>query len=67
MKVKGEIHNPDGRYNFIERTKTFSKRLDLNDLLKRAKERREKDKKLNILIFSGATTLAAIVLVIFSL
>ena len=47
MKVKGEIHNPDVRYNFIEHTKTFSKRLDLNDLLKRAKEQREKDKKLN--------------------
>ena len=67
MKVKGEIHNPDDRYNFIERTETFSKKLDLNVLLKRAKEQRNKDKKLNILIFSGATTLAAIVLVIFSL
>ena len=67
MKVKGEIHNPDGRNDFIERTKTFSKKLDLNDLLKRAKEQKEQDKKLNILIFSGATTLAAIVLVIFSL
>ena len=30
------------------------KRLDLNDLLKRAKEQKERDKKLNLLIYTGA-------------
>ena len=33
---------------------TSKKRLDLNDLLKRAKEQKESDKKLNLLIYTGA-------------
>ena len=33
---------------------TSRKRLDLNDLLKRAKEQKERDKKLNLLIYTGA-------------
>ena len=33
---------------------TSKKRLDLNDLLKRAKEQKERDKKLNLLIYTGA-------------
>ena len=33
---------------------TSKKRLDLNDLLKRAKEQKKSDKKLNLLIYTGA-------------
>ena len=39
-------------------------RLNLNDLLKRRQEERNMDKKTNLLIFSGATTIAAVVFII---
>ena len=42
-------------------------RLDLNDLLKKRREEKEIDKKTNILIFSGAVTVAAVVGAILSL
>ena len=42
-------------------------RLDLNDLLKKRQEEKEIDKKTNILIFSGAVTVAAVVGAILSL
>ena len=42
-------------------------RLNLNDLLKQRQEERIVDKKTNLIIISGATTLAVIVLVILSL
>ena len=41
-------------------------RLNLNDLLKRRQEERNVDKKTNILIFSGAIAVAAVVGVILS-
>ena len=42
---------------------TSKKKLDLNDLLKRAKVQEKNDKKLNLLIYSGA----ALVIVVFVL
>ena len=42
-------------------------RLNLNDLLKRRQEERNVDKKTNLLIFSGAVAVAAVVGVILSL
>ena len=36
-------------------------RIDLNDLLVKAKERKKQDNKLNLIIISGATSIAAIV------
>ena len=42
-------------------------RLDLNDLLARRKNEKQVDRKTNLLIFSGATTVAAVVFLILSL
>ena len=42
-------------------------RLNLNDLLRRRVEEKKGDRKLNLIIFSGASTLAAVVLIILSL
>ena len=42
-------------------------RLNLNDLLKRRQEEKNMDKKTNLLIFSGATAVAAVVGIILSL
>jgi len=42
-------------------------RLNLNDLLNKRKEEKKVDKKTNLIIFSGATALVAIVLLILNL
>ena len=39
-------------------------RLDLNDLIKRRQLEKKIDRKTNLIIFSGATTIAAVVFVI---
>ena len=46
---------------------TSKKRLDLNDLLKRAKDQEKNDKKLNLLIYSGAVSVIAVFVLILSL
>mgnify|MGYP001384582430 FL=1 len=46
---------------------TLKKRLDLNDLLKRAKDQEKNDKKLNLLIYSGAVSVIAVFVLILSL
>ena len=44
-----------------------SNRIDLNDLLKRAKDQEKNDKRLNILILSGVLSVVVVVVVILSL
>ena len=46
---------------------TSKKRLDLNDLLKRAKEQKESDNKLNLLIYSGAASVIVVFILILNL
>ena len=46
---------------------TSKKRLDLNDLLKRAKDQEKSNKKLNLLIYFGAATVIAVFVLILSL
>ena len=41
-------------------------RLNVNDLIEKRKQEKEIDRKTNILIFSGATTLAIVILIILS-
>ena len=49
--------NDDKQYNFGRPLdEPLRKRLDLNDLLQRAKTQKKNDKKNNILIFSGAAS-----------
>ena len=44
---------------------TSKKRLDLNDLLKRAKDQEKNDKRLNLLIYAGAlSVIVAFVLIL---
>ena len=42
-------------------------RLNLNDLLKKRQEEKKVDKKTNLLVFSGATAVAVVVVAILSL
>ena len=45
----------------------LKKRLDLNDLLKRAKDQEKNDKKLNLLIYTGAASVIVVLALILSI
>ena len=64
IKVKDQSNvnvRPTG-YNFVA-----GDRLNVNDLMKKRQEERIVDKKTNMLIFSGAATVAVVVILILSL
>ena len=63
MKVQGHVRS-DSALGDRYITKD---RLDVNDLIKRRQLENKIDRKTNLIIFSGATTLAAVVLIIFIL
>ena len=46
---------------------TLKKRLDLNDLLKRAKDQEKNDKKLNLLIYAGVASAIVVFVLILSI
>ena len=54
-------------YGFRPLSETPKKRLDLNNLLTRVKEEEKRSKKLNLFIFSGATAVVLIFLMLLSL
>jgi len=60
MKVQGHVRS-DSALGDRYITKD---RLDVNDLIKRRQLENKIDRKTNLIIFSGATTLAAVVLII---
>ena len=50
-----QVKSNDNFYGYRSLIGTKDKRLNLNNLLKRIKDEEKKNKKLNLLIFSGAT------------
>ena len=60
VKSDGEV------YGFRPLSETPKKRLDLNNLLMRAKEEERRSKKLNLFIFSGATAVVLVFLMLLS-
>ena len=48
----------------LERESEDKSRLNLNDLLKRRQEEKRVDKKINILILSGATAVASVAVIV---
>ena len=60
MKVRGHVRI-DGA---LEDRFITKGRLDLNDLKKRHQLEKKIDRKTNLIIFSGATTIAAVVFII---
>jgi len=61
MKSDGEA------YGFEPLPETPKNRLDLNNLLMRVKKEERRSKKLNLIIFSGATAVVLIFLMLLSL
>ena len=60
----------DGQYKMRRpfQTELISKvRLNLNDLLKKRKEEKKVDKKVNLVILSGAAAITVVILAILSL
>ena len=65
-----EIDQDQEQYRFtdaIESLKPTKRRLDLNDLLKRAKEEEKNNNKTNLIIFSGAATVIGVFILIISI
>ena len=60
MKVQGHVRS-DSALGDRYITKG---RLDLNDLIKRRQLEKKIDRRTNLVIFSGATTIAAVVFII---
>ena len=55
------------RYGKPDDYLSSEKRLDLNDLLKRAKDQEKNDKKLDLLIYAGATSVIVVFVLILSI
>ena len=55
------------RYGFKPLLETSKKRLDLNNLLMRVKEEEKRSKKQNLFIFSGATAVVLVFLMLLSI
>ena len=57
----------ENQYQYSQSAKFAKPRLDLNDLLKRAKDQKKNDKKANLLILSGSVAVAFVVILLLSL
>ena len=64
MRKASQIKSDSARYEYRPLLDVTKKRLDLNNLLRRIKDEEKKSKKLNLLIFSGMTS---VILVFFLL
>ena len=65
MREKGSQASYDEEQYFIDRqhnSSSISKRIDLNDLLKRAKEQKKNDIKINLFIYTGVALVLAVFL-----
>ena len=51
----------------FKRLEEEKKRLDLNDLLKRAKDQEKSDTKFNVLIYTSAASVLAVLILLFSI
>ena len=66
MKTKVEDRT-EGFESYVHRAAQTSNRTNLNDLLKRVKEQKKNDKKVNFMIFFGMTLVLVFILLMFSL
>ena len=61
-----QVKSKENRYGYRP-FQAAGKRLDLNDLIKRAKDEEKNDKKINLLIFSGAASVVLVFIILLSL
>ena len=65
MKVKA-VDKTDGFETNVYQTPVTRNRTNLNDLLKKVKEQKENEKKINLAIFFGVTSVLVIIFLLFS-
>ena len=64
---EGVLNDSDKNDSYLTERFAPKARINLNDLLKKRTEEKKVDKKTNLLIFSGASAVAAVVFIILSL
>jgi len=67
VRKASQIKSDSDRYDYRPSLDATKKRLDLNNLLRRIKDEEKKNKKFNLLIFSGATSVVLVFLLLLSL
>ena len=67
MSKAKQLEQDIDRLGYKIQSEKSSKRLDLNILLKRNKERDKKDRKFNLLILSGVSLVVIAVLILLSI
>ena len=67
MGKVSQVKSDGEAYGFRSLSETPKKRLDLNNLLMRAKEEERSSKKLNLFIFFGATVVVLVFIMLLSL
>ena len=67
MGKLSQAKSDDERYGYRPLLDKSKKRLDLNNLLMRAKEEEKRSKKQNLFIFSGATAVVLVFLMLLSI
>ena len=67
MGKVSQVKSNGERYDFKPLLETSKKRLDLNNLLMRVKEEEKRSKKQNLFIFTGATAIVLLFLMLLSI
>tara|TARA_Y100000310_G_scaffold43391_1_gene40467 strand:- start:498 stop:701 length:204 start_codon:yes stop_codon:yes gene_type:complete len=67
VRKASQIKSDSDRYEYSPLLDVTKKRLDLNNLLRRIKDEEKKNKKFNLLIFSGATSVVLVFLLLLRL
>ena len=65
--MKAHRVESEEKYEHVKSSQTVRPKLDLNVLLKRIKEQKKDDKKVNLFILSGALSVAVVTFLILSL
>ena len=65
--MKAHRAESEDKYAYIKSSRTAKSRLDLNDLLRRVEDQKKDDKRANLLILSGAASVAIVVFLILNL
>ena len=67
MREKTSRVEDNDQYNYVKDANTAKYRINLNNLLRRMKDERERDKRTNLLILAGSFSVALVVFIIFAL
>ena len=67
MKERTSRVEDNDQYNYVKDVNTAKYRINLNNLLRRMKDEKERDSRTNLLILAGSFSVALVVFIIFAL